>query len=71
MNVDAGMPSALFVRPGGISMDTHCGIPSTDCWPTFKVEEAVSTLKIQEKVLLLYNESQAGLYRDQKGVLAC
>jgi hypothetical protein len=35
------------------------------------VEEAVSTLKIEEKFLLLYNESLAVLCKDQKGVLAC
>jgi hypothetical protein len=71
MYVYARVPSAVFVRPGVISLDTHCVIPSTDCWPNFKVEEAVSTLKIQKKVLLLYNEFQAGLCGDPKGDLAC
>jgi hypothetical protein len=70
-NVCAGVPTALFVRSDGISLDTDCGIPSTDIWPNLQVEGAVSTMRIKEKVLLLYNESQAGLCRDQKGVLAC
>jgi hypothetical protein len=37
-------------------LDIDCGILSTDCWPNFKVEIAVSTRKIQDEVLLNYNE---------------
>jgi hypothetical protein len=46
----SGVASALSVRAGALSLDTECGIPSTDCWPDFQVEEAVSTLKSQEQL---------------------
>jgi hypothetical protein len=38
-------------------LDIDCGILSTVYWPNFQVEEAASTMKIQEDVLLTYNES--------------
>jgi hypothetical protein len=45
------------MRSGDVSLDTDCRILSKDCWSNFQVEEAISTLKIQEGVLLNYNES--------------
>jgi hypothetical protein len=34
-SVCSGVPSALSVRSGGISLHTDCGILFTDCWPNF------------------------------------
>jgi hypothetical protein len=56
-SVCSGVPSALSVRSGGISLHTDCEILFTDFWPNFQVEKVVSTLKIQEEVLLNHNES--------------
>jgi hypothetical protein len=53
----SGVASALSVRSGALSLDTECGIPSTDCWPDFQVEEAASTLKSKEDVWHNCNES--------------
>jgi hypothetical protein len=55
--VCSGIASALSVKSGAVSLDTDCGIPCTDCWPYFQLEEAVSTLKNQKQVWLNCNES--------------
>jgi hypothetical protein len=52
-------------------LDIDCGILCIYCWPNFQVEKPVSTMKIQEDILLNTMNPQAGLGRDQKGGLAC
>jgi hypothetical protein len=67
----SGVASALSVRSGALSLDIECGIPSTDCWPDFQVEEAVSTLKSKEKSHITALYPQAWLGRYQRVVQAC
>jgi hypothetical protein len=54
--VFSGVASALSVRSGAVSLDTDCGIPTTDGWPNFQVE-VVSTLKSKEEDWHNCNES--------------